>query len=220
MIPSTLRSSSVRATRRGIAALAATVLGAGCVHHLESPRNADATAEEGGTEIGSDYEPPDNRWAGCELPPADLAPEGFGEGEVLPDLRMNDQFGDEVSLWQFYGMVIAVDLSTMWCGPCKELATHVTETWEDYEDECMVYLTILPETATGTPPVASDAREWANAFGIEAPVLADTDQVGYELVPDRQWPRVMVVGRDMRVIEGQVTPAKDEAIRAAIESAL
>ena len=82
----------------------------------------------------------------------------------------------------------------------------------------------LPDRAArdrhGHPPVPSDAAEWARAFDIEAPVLADTDQVGYEMVPDRQWPRILVVGRDMRVIEGQVTPAKDEAIRAAIESAL
>ena len=195
-------------------------IGAGCVPYLESPPGADAADEEGSTEVGSDYVAPDNSWDKGDLPPADLTPGGFDEGQVFPDLRIRDQKGDEVSMWQFYGMVIALDLSTMWCGPCKELASEVTHTWEDYRDEGFIYLTILPETATGTAPQPADAAEWANAFGIEAPVLADTQQVGYEMVPDRQWPRIMIVGRDMRVSEGQVTPAKDESIRSAIESEL
>ena len=55
----------------------------------------------------------------------DLAQEGFREGQVIPDMRLMDQYGDEVSAWQFYGMVIALDFSTEWCAPCQELAKEV-----------------------------------------------------------------------------------------------
>ena len=77
---------------------------------------------------------PDNSWVSAE-PPSDLVGEGWQEGQVVPDARFFDQYGQDVSIWQFYGQVIALDVSTIWCAPCRELAAHVDETWKDYEDQ-------------------------------------------------------------------------------------
>jgi thiol-disulfide isomerase/thioredoxin len=191
----------------------------GCVPHLQTPAGAEP-AGSGGSASGSDYVAPVNSWDVGDPPPATLAPEGFAEGEVFPDLRLIDQHGDEVSFWQWYGMVVAVDLSTMWCGPCKELAHEVQITWDDYREEGFIYVTMLSQDNAGAPPDVDDLNVWADQFEIEAPVLSDDGTYANAIVPDQAWPRILVIGRDMRVYEGQVTPAKDDAIRATIEAAL
>ncbi|MDP6932320.1 MAG: hypothetical protein QGG40_05360, partial [Myxococcota bacterium] len=114
----------------------------------------------------------------------------------------------------------ALDVSTMWCAPCQELAGEVQATWEDYEDEGFIYLTVLPEDLAGEVPDVEDLNSWADSFGIEAPVLADGSGFGYELVGSDAYPAIMIVARDLTVAVERVTPAEDATIRAAIEDEL
>ena len=160
---------------------------------------------------------PDNTWPTAS-PPADLEGEGFEEGQVAPDFRMVDQHGDEVALWQFYGLVVAVDVSTMWCGPCQELAAEVEETYQDYAEQGFVYLTLLPENVGGDIPDAEDLTGWTESYGITAPVLSDAEGYSYEVVPDTAYPVVMILDRELRVAVERIQPAENETIRAAIEA--
>lgn len=180
--------------------------------------SADGDLPEVGS--GSDWEAPENGWDKGSPPPAELEGEGFGVGQVLPDLRLLDQHGEETATWQWYGMVVAIDVSTMWCGPCRGLAAEVDATWADYRDEGFMYVTLLPQDQAGEVPDNADLNAWADQFGITAPVLSDDEGWSYQIVPDNTYPRIMIVGRDMRVLVDQVTPAEDTAIRAAIEAAL
>ena len=168
----------------------------------------------------ADGDLPENGWDKGSPPPAELEGEGFGVGQVLPDLRLLDQHGEETATWQWYGMVVAIDVSTMWCGPCRGLAAEVDATWADYRDQGFMYLTLLPQDQAGEVPDNADLNAWADQFGITAPVLSDDEGWSYQIVPDNTYPRIMIVGRDMRVLVDQVTPAEDTAIRAAIEAAL
>lgn len=182
----------------------------GCVPELHSP---DSALEQ------SDWEAPSNRWA-TSSPPAGLDAEGFSVGEVPPDMRLMDQFGDEVSLWQFYGSVVVVDVSTMWCAPCKILAQEVNETWHDYQEQGFMYLTLLPQNNVGEVPDQDDLNTWAEDFGIEAPVLADTLGFSDQISPDAQYPTLLVIDRDFQVAEDRVDPAEDATLRALVESLL
>ena len=180
------------------------------------------SADGGGADVGSgsNWVAPENDWEKGSPPPGELVGEGFAVGQVFPDLRLVDQHGQEVAAWQWYGMVIAVDVSTMWCGPCRGLAAEVDHTWEDYRDQGFMYLTLLPQDQAGEVPDQADLNAWADQFGITAPVLSDDQGWSYQIVPDNTYPRIMIVGRDMRVRVDQVTPAEDSAIRSAIEAAL
>jgi len=199
-------------------ATAAAFLGTACVPHLETPDWAD------GGEVGSttavNWEAPENRWDSLEGPPPDLEAEGYQRGDVFPDLRLRDQHGDQVAFWQWYGMVIALDLSTMWCGPCQGLAAEVDHTWKDYRDEGFIYITMMPENVTGEPPSKADLNQWADTFGISAPILSDRDGHTYDINQGAGFPQIMIIGRDMRITEPSVTPPEDGAIRTAIEAAL
>ena len=181
----------------------------GCVPELVSP-----------ADDGAPWEAPTNGW-GVTPPPEGLAAEGFEEGQVVPEFRLPDQNGETVSLWQFYGQVIALDISTIWCGPCRDLAGGVTETWEEYQDQGFAYLTLLSQDMNGQVPDQAELEEWATTYGIEQPVLADGAGHSNAISPDGTFPQIVVIGRDMRVVVEKVSPSTEEsAIRAAIESAL
>ena len=181
----------------------------GCTPHLVS-------VEEEIT--GLNWEAPENDWPSNE-PPNTLEGEGFSEGQVPHDFRFPDQHGDEVSLWQFYGSVILLDISTMWCGPCQQIARDVDETWKEYRDQGFMYLTVLPEDLEKGTVSDSDLNDWASNFDIEAPVLADNEGYGYIVEPNQVWPVVMLIDRQMRIVAERIAP-NDDAIRNAIEGAL
>ena len=173
----------------------------------------------GDDETGEAWVAPENSWE-VSTPPEELVEEGFLPGNVLPDCRIPDQFTDTVSLWQFYGDVLVVDISTIWCGPCQELAEDTEETYNDYKPQGFTYITILAENATGGDTSNDDLNLWVDEFGISAPVLGDPGKTCTAAgVPDGQYPVVLVVDRQMRVRE-QVLPPSDEALRTAIEAAL
>ncbi len=184
-----------------------------CVPVLHSP-DAD---DSGATNTGG-YVLPDNAWP-QSAPPADLEGDGYGVGEVLIDFRMPDQHGDTTSLWQFYGNVILVDISTMWCSPCQEIAGDVQATADDYRDEGFAYVTVLAQDLGSDAPDQEELNTWADYFGIVEPVLSDQDAWYVGAVPTATFPGLLVVGRDMTVVARDIA-ANDAAIRAAIEAAL
>ena len=172
-------------------------------------------------EVTGDWVAPENTWP-SQTPPAETVEQGFSSGEVPPDFRGTDQHGDEVSLWQFYGMLVVVDISTMWCAPCQELAADVEETYHHYLEDEVMYLTVLPENLQSEPPTIDDLNQWADAFGISAPVLGDAEGWSYNLVPQGStegFPNIMLLDRDLSVLDNELE-ASDAAIRAAIEAAL
>lgn len=185
------------------------VLSAGCIPVLTSaPTGETAT---------SDWVAPDNAWDQA-TPPADLVGEGMSVGQVAPDFRMMDQNGQEVSLWQFYGSVIIIDVSTMWCAPCQKLADEICSVQGDYESQGFAYLTVLPQNTVGEIPSQDDLVEWTTDHNICAPVLSDDVGLGDVLVPDGAFPSLTVIDQDMKVVNERIAPAEDSEIRAEIEA--
>ena len=206
--PSSARWSSASASRLALLCRAPGLLW-GCVPELHSP-----DGDTGGTWVA-----PKNTWP-VSAPPDDLVGEGYSEGQVFPEFRLMDQHGDELSLWQFYGSVIVVDVSTMWCGPCAALADYVDETAAAYAAQGFVYITVLPEDNVGSVPDQEDLQRWASDHDISQPIVSDDLGISYTMVPDSTWPRIMVVDRQMRIVVDRVNPVEDAAVRAAIEANL
>lgn len=190
---------------------AAAVWCAGCTPHLMS-LHEEIT--------GANWEAPENKWD-VNPPPEDLVGEGFATGQVLFDFRMMAQTGDDVGLWQFYGSVIILDISTMWCSPCRKIAADVQETYLSYRDEGFMYITLLPEDVEGHVPDLAELNDWASAFDIgdSVPVLQDNQGYSYSVEPNALYPAVLLIDREMRVVAERLSP-DDEVIRAAIEEVL
>lgn len=195
----------------GVAGLAA------CTPHLECPEELQKSG---------DWAAPTNSWPIAAGAPGELsetgcaAVGGFEQGATAADFRLGDQFGDEVSLWQFYGNVIVLDFSTMWCAPCAELAKEIDHTVDDYEAEGFTYLTMLTQTVAGEQPVAEDLTKWAVDNSISQPVLTVDSELEVQVMTGYAYPRILVVDRDMTVAVADVQPIEDAAVRAAIDSLL
>lgn len=190
---------------------ALTLALSGCVPRLYSPSTDD-------TDDGTcAWEAPTNPWPSAD--PGCPTAQGFQPGQVVPDFRLPDQFSNTVAMWQFSGLVTVVDISTMWCAPCQELAESTQEMYDTFKDDGAMILTVLPQDTAGNPPDDADLDMWSEGFGITAPVLGDDGTWTNAAVPDGQYPVLLVVGADLKVREKVVPPTHDN-LEAAVERAL
>lgn len=149
---------------------------------------------------------------------------GFEVGDLAPELNLPDQSDVEFSLRDHEGDLIFLDISTMWCIPCRALAEHARETQDDYADQGFLYVTVLQENNLYKPPSTADLGAWADNYGIDTPVLADGGEILEERVTgaaieEDSFPALLLIGRDQRVIE-RIESAEDEVVREAIEAYL
>lgn len=180
----------------------------GCIPVLHSPDGA----------ASSDYVRPTNLWPAADTVPA-LEEEGFEVGEVVAHESLPDQNGDTVDLWQFYGQVWVLDVSTIWCQPCQQLASTLQETADEYKGEGFVYVTVLREDLDGEVPDEAELAGWAEDWEIvDQPILADGTGFS-DAISGGQFPALLVIDRDLKVAER--IPLPDDALIAeAVEKLL
>ncbi|MFT5683311.1 MAG: thiol-disulfide isomerase/thioredoxin [Myxococcota bacterium] len=191
----------------------------GCTPDLATP-DAILEAQESELPEGTcDWLVPENNWSIAD-PPC-LEAEGFETGQIVPDLRLMDQNGDEVSLWQFYGDLIFLDFSAEWCAPCAHLAMGADELITAVEGEGVSMVSVM-YNGDGSVPLDQDALlKWAQLGENVAPVLSDdgtwTDQV---IPPGGAYPALLLIDRDMRVLNDDIQPPEDYAVLLEIEDHL
>jgi thiol-disulfide isomerase/thioredoxin len=196
------------------------VVGTACAPRLYSDAIVDTT-----------WVAPNNSWR-VSTPPDGLVGQGLSVGQTAVDIRGVDQFGDEVSLWQFYGRHVLIDLGTLWCGPCRELAMGTEALNQEFLDEDVVYLTVLLENNEGDAPTVEELNLWASLPSyhpdpehpydlITAPVIADPKGVSGSSLAIRQnnYPVALLVGPDMQVIE-RIEPVSEARIEEVLAEAV
>ena len=149
--------------------------------------------------------PENDWWHACEEDlPSGLAGTGFGAGDTAYDFVAQDQFAQDVSLYQFYGKIIVIDAFAQWCGPCQENAPHGQDLWEQGGGE-VVMLGAMQQNTGGGAPSSSDAVTWADDFGLQHPVLADSDQFNDSYVVSG-YPTYVVIDREMNIVNADLWP--------------
>jgi hypothetical protein len=134
------------------------------------------------------------------------------DGEIFPNLRLEDQCGEPVDLWDFRGYYLVIDSSSENCGPCQAMADSAEAFKATMEDACVPVeiVTLLNESLSTiyTPASLSEREDWVAEFGLTSPVLGDRG-AGAALMPDylgiddgMSYPAVILVDPDGRVFYG------------------
>ncbi len=115
-----------------------------------------------------------------EAKDAGLEGEGYDVGDVMPDFIGIDQYGNKVRLSTFYGYVILIDFTAGWCEPCQLVAADAQTMWEDHRLDGFLIIHALVDDETNDDVVDPGFQAvWAEAHGIEFPVLLDDERGAY-----------------------------------------
>ena len=121
-------------------------------------------------------------------------------GKALYDMRMVDQFGDEVSMYDLAGQgkPILMDISAEWCGPCHYMAmwlaggdysqysewpswmNFLNGSWSSVPEKIaagdIIWVTVLSQDRNGNPPDAGLIASWESSYPNEnIPLLLDAE---------------------------------------------
>lgn len=79
----------------------------------------------------------------------------YGQGEMAPDIVMNDPEGNERKLSDLRGKVVLLDFWASWCGPCRRENPNVVRAYEKYKDDGFEVFSVSLD---------SDANRWRKAI--------------------------------------------------------
>ena len=137
-------------------------------------------------------------------------------GSTFPNVRLVDQCGEKMALWDLYGSWLVMDTSQSDCGPCRTMASSAEAFVEDmaaegYDVKVVSFLGNGLGEPYGTPDEDTHTA-WVEDYGLTDPVLYDRG-FAYALFPDFVeeysgetfgYPTWIVVDPEMNLVHGNV----------------
>jgi peroxiredoxin len=137
---------------------------------------------------------------------------GLDVGQTPPAFTLKDIAGSDVSLSDFEGKVVVLDLWATWCPPCRQEIPVLVELYEEFEDQGLVVVGV------GMDEGGADVlRPFAEANKMTYPVLVGDKAVG-EAYKVTSIPTTFVIGRDGAIVSKHVgfSPAIGTALREEV----
>ena len=139
------------------------------------------------------------------------------------DFTLRDQHDNDVSLYDFYGSIVVLDLSAMWCAPCQAAAKAAEDVVDSYGHDKVQWVTILIEDSQGNAPDLDDLQAWASAYHGSSPIIAGDrsliDVSGNSGFPLTSWPTFLIIDKGLNV-KWILKGWGEEEIRLLIEDVL
>jgi peroxiredoxin len=131
-------------------------------------------------------------------------------GDLAVNFTAKDQNDNDVSLYDYSGKVILVDMSADWCGPCRSEASHLENLYDEYKQRGFQIITTL---------ISGDPSDWAKEYGLSFPVLDDHNESIWDQYGEGYVPLNLVIDRE-KVIRYKEAGYDEAAIKAVIEKYL
>ena len=137
-----------------------------------------------------------------------------GSGKPAPDFEIELIDGATVSLSGYRGEVVLLNFWGTWCPPCRAEMPALQRTWEEYEDQGVVFLgvAIYDEKA--------DVEKFAESYGITYPlgvdILGDLT-VDYKVT---SFPTTFLIDREGNEVRRIVNPVNEGFLRIFLNGML
>jgi cytochrome c biogenesis protein CcmG, thiol:disulfide interchange protein DsbE len=123
-----------------------------------------------------------------------------GLGEVVPDFTLQNDDGQPVSLLDFRGKIVVLNIWASWCVPCVDELPSLKTFANRYADRDVVVLGISRDT----DPDAY--KEFLNRFQIQFVSLRDASNSVGELYGTYQLPETYIISRDGHLLNKIIGP--------------
>ena len=140
-------------------------------------------------------------------------PQGLTEGELAPNFTYNDVDGNPVSLADFRGKIVYIDVWATWCGPCRRELPHLKTLKEQYKDNPNLVIIGISADAI------RDIQKWRDFVaaeelgGIQLHGRTDDDTDIGKLYQVNALPRFFLIDREGRVVSNNAPrPSSDEIV--------
>ena len=122
----------------------------------------------------------------------------YGQGDMAPDIVMNDPDGNERKLSDLRGTVVLLDFWASWCGPCRRENPSVVRAYEKYKDQGFEVFSVSLD---------SDANRWRKAIEQDQLTWPNhvSDLQGWRNAAAREYgissiPHTMLIDRDGAIL--------------------
>ncbi|MCG8582106.1 MAG: TlpA family protein disulfide reductase [Bacteroidales bacterium] len=88
------------------------------------------------------------------------AESSYNDGDLIPDFTYTDINGQEISLSDFRGKLVYIDLWATWCGPCMDGIPHFKKVRDHYKDKNIAFIGIsLDENVKSWEKVVKENKD-------------------------------------------------------------
>lgn len=112
---------------------------------------------------------------------------------MAPELDLITLDGDPVSLADFRGSVVLVNLWATWCPPCRQEMPTLNAFYDRYKDQGFILIGIDQEEPREV------VEPFVQEYGLTFPVWLDEDYLSEQAFKTVHLPSSYVIGRDGRV---------------------
>lgn len=140
----------------------------------------------------------------------------YGQGEMAPDIVMNDPDGNERKLSDLRGKVVLLDFWASWCGPCRRENPNVVRAYEKYKNDGFEVFSVSLD---------SNVDRWRKAIEQDQLVWPNhvSDLQGWRNGAAREYgissiPHTMLIDRDGAILATHLRGSGvDSALRGVFE---
>jgi peroxiredoxin len=111
-------------------------------------------------------------------------------GALAPDFTLANLEGENISLSDFNGQPVLINLWATWCGPCRIEMPTIQSRFEEYRDEGFIVL------AVNFDEHQSDVQAFGDEFGLTFQMLLDPGAEVQKLYRTRSYPSSFFVDRN------------------------
>jgi cytochrome c biogenesis protein CcmG/thiol:disulfide interchange protein DsbE len=144
--------------------------------------------------------------------PADAVSQS--QGQAAPDFTLTSLNGEPISLSDYAGQVILVNLWATWCPPCKAEMPGINALYEDYKADGFVVL------AVNSQEDAVIVQQFIAEQGFTFPVVLDSRGEVMNQYQVRGLPTTFIIGRDGQIQHTQSGAISYEQLEKIIQPLL